>query len=237
MAQLDGTPYWQESAPMSRYPALDRNIKVDVAIVGAGITGLTAAYLLKRAGRTVAVIDRGRCGGVDTGHTTAHVTCVTDLDLSALVKHFGRDHAQAAWDAGLAALFGNRHHRRGQRASTATGHGCRATKFAALTANAEEEGPRLQQEAAIAAELGFDARYLDAVPFFDRPGIEFDGQARFHPRKYLAALAACVERRWIARVRAYRIRRGRGRSAVGEGRGTHDRVRLCDHCHPHAAAG
>ena len=191
MAQLDGTPYWQESAPMSRYPALDRNIKVDVAIVGAGITGLTAAYLLKRAGRTVAVIDRGRCGGVDTGHTTAHVTCVTDLDLSALVKHFGRDHAQAAWDAGLAAL---------SEIDTIVADNafdCHwewvpGYKFAALTANADEEGPRLQQEAALAAELGFDARYLDAVPFFDRPGIEFGGQARFHPRKYLAALAAYV---------------------------------------------
>ena len=103
-AQLDRTPYWQDSSSITRYPALDRNLSVDVAIVGAGITGLTAAYLLKRAGRTVAVIDRGRCGGVDTSHTTAHVTCVTDSDLSELVKHFGRDHAQAVWDAGLAAI-------------------------------------------------------------------------------------------------------------------------------------
>ena len=89
MAQLDGTPYWQESAPMSRYPALDRNIKVDVAIIGAGITGLTTAYLLKRAGRTVAVIDRGRCGGVDTGHTTAHILEATDADYRQLVRAHG----------------------------------------------------------------------------------------------------------------------------------------------------
>jgi glycine/D-amino acid oxidase-like deaminating enzyme/nitrite reductase/ring-hydroxylating ferredoxin subunit len=191
MAQLDGTPYWQESSPMSRYPALDRNLKVDVAIIGAGITGLTTAYLLKRAGRTVAVIDRGRCGGVDTGHTTAHVTCVTDLDLSALVKHFGRDHAQAAWDAGLAALAEI------DTIVANEGIDCHwewvpGYKFAALTAHAEKEGPRLQEEAALASELGFDARFLDAVPFFNRPGIEFGGQARFHPRKYLAALAALV---------------------------------------------
>ncbi len=191
MAQLDGTPYWQEAAPMPRYPALDRNLKVDVAIIGAGITGLTTAYLLKRAGRTVAVIDRGRCGGVDTGHTTAHVTCVTDLDLSALLKHFGRDHAQAAWDAGLAALA---------EIDTIVANediDCHwervpGYKFAALTANADDEGPRLKKEAALASELGFDARFLDAVPFFNRPGIEFGGQARFHPRKYLRALAALV---------------------------------------------
>jgi glycine/D-amino acid oxidase-like deaminating enzyme/nitrite reductase/ring-hydroxylating ferredoxin subunit len=177
---------------MSRYRLLDRNLTVDVAIIGAGITGLTAAYLLKRAGRTVAVIDRGRAGGVDTTHTTAHVTCVTDLDLSELVKRFGRDHAQAAWDAGLAAL---------SEIDTIVADNaidCHwewvpGYKFAALNADTKKEAGRLQQEAALALELGFDARFMDAVPFFERPGVEFAGQARLHPRKYLAALAALID--------------------------------------------
>ncbi len=191
MAQLDGTSYWQDSSSMARYPALDRNLNVDVAIIGAGITGLTAAYLLKRAGRTVAVIDRSRCGGVDSGHTTAHVTCVTDLDLSELVNTFGRDHAQAAWDAGLAAIA---------QIDTIVGDeeiDCHwewvpGYKFAALTADAASDARRFQKEAALATDLGFEASFLEAVPFFDRPGVEFGGQGRFHPRKYLAALAALV---------------------------------------------
>jgi glycine/D-amino acid oxidase-like deaminating enzyme/nitrite reductase/ring-hydroxylating ferredoxin subunit len=176
---------------MPRYPALHRNLTVDVAIVGAGITGLTTAYLLKRAGRTVAVIDRGRCGGVDTAHTTAHVTCVTDSDVSELVDHFGKDHAQAAWDAGLAAIA--------EMDTIVTDnaidcHWARVPgyKFAALTADADKERGRLQREASLASELGFDARFLDAVPFFNRPGVEFGGQARIHPGKYLAGLAALV---------------------------------------------
>ena len=103
-AELETQSYWEDSASVSRYPSLDRNLTVDCVVIGAGITGLTAAYLLKRSGRKVAVIDRRRCGGVDSGLTTAHLTCVTDLDLSDLVKHFGRDHAQAVWDAGLAAI-------------------------------------------------------------------------------------------------------------------------------------
>lgn len=192
MAELDGAPYWQDGSPISRYPALDRDLTVDVAIIGAGITGLTAAYLLKKAGRSVAVIDRGRVAGMDTGHTTAHVTCVTDLDLSELVKNFGRDHARATWDAGLAAIS------EVDRIVTTEAIDCRwewapGYKFAAVAAKEDEEGPRLQKEAALAADLGFDARFLDAVPFFDRPGIEFGGQARFHPRKYLSALAALVD--------------------------------------------
>jgi len=191
MAELDGS-YWLDSATMPRFGALERNVKVDVAIIGAGITGLTTAYLLKRAGQSVAVIDRQRVGGVDSMNTTAHLTCVTDVDLTTLVKDFGIDHARAAWDAGLAAILEI------DAIASREGIECnfdwaRGYKFAALTANAEDEAPRLQREAGLATELGFDARYLDAVPFFNRPGVEFEGQARFHPRKYLSALAALVD--------------------------------------------
>jgi len=191
-AQLDVKPYWHDSSQMPRFRPLERDLRVDVGIVGGGITGLTAAYLLKRAGKTVAVIDRDRLGGVDTGHTTAHVTCVTDADLSDLVADFGRDHAQATWDAGLAAIA---------EIDTIVENesiDCHwdwvpGYKFAALDGDAQKEADRLRKEAAIARDLGFEVTFLDAVPFFNRPGIEVSGQARFHPRRYLAALASLVD--------------------------------------------
>ena len=97
-------PYWADSASLPSFPKIDRDLDVDVVIVGGGITGLTTAYLLRLAGQSVALVERGKCGDVDTGHTTAHVTMVTDRRLSELVRRFGRSHAQAVWDAGLAAL-------------------------------------------------------------------------------------------------------------------------------------
>jgi len=191
-AQLDVKPYWHDSSQIRRFPSLERDLRVDVAIVGAGITGLTAAYLLKRAGKSVAVIDRDRIGGVDTGHTTAHVTCVTDRDLGGLVQDFGRDYAQAVWDAGLAAIaeIDTIVERESIDCHWAWVPGY---KFAALNGDAQKEADRLRKEAAVAAELGFEVSFLDTVPFFNRPGIEVSGQARFHPRKYLAALAALVD--------------------------------------------
>src|SRR5437764_11765676 len=100
----DTRPFWIDSTPLPRYPKLERDESVDVLVIGAGITGLTAAYLLTLAGRRVAVIERERCAQIDTGHTSAHLTMVTDSWLSELSKAFGSNHAQAAWDAGLAAI-------------------------------------------------------------------------------------------------------------------------------------
>ena len=79
------TPLWDDT-PLPSYPPLDHPLSVDVVVVGAGITGITAAYLLKRAGCTVALLERRKVGGVDTGCTSAHLTAIVDQDLPSLVS-------------------------------------------------------------------------------------------------------------------------------------------------------
>ena len=101
---MRNVPVWIDDTPIRKFPKLQRNISVDVLVVGAGVTGITVAYLLKKAGSTVALIERERVASIDTGHTTAHLTYVTDVQLQQLVRNFGEDHAQAAWDAGAAAI-------------------------------------------------------------------------------------------------------------------------------------
>ena len=202
MAELDTTPYWLTSTTLPRFAPLDRDLQVDVVVIGGGITGITAAYLLKQAGRTVALLDRGRAAGIDTGHTTAHLTCVTDTRLTELVEYFGEDHATAVWDAGFAAIAQIDDLVRTQRIDChfawVSGYlhapidASASDANAKVNANAGADIDALREEAELIAKLGFDARFVDRIPLMNTPGIEIDGQARFHPLKYLSALLARI---------------------------------------------
>jgi glycine/D-amino acid oxidase-like deaminating enzyme len=192
-ARLETTPYWSESA-LPIFPKVASDQRVDVVVVGAGITGLTAAYLLATAGKKVALLERGRCAQIDTGHTSAHLTMVTDAGLVELTRQFGRDHARAVWDGGLAAISQIDELVREQHIECAfnwvDGYLHAASGEAAASAV-----DKLQEEASVASDLGFDAAYLDDVPFVGGPGVRFDNQARFHPRQYLAGLARAITQR------------------------------------------
>jgi glycine/D-amino acid oxidase-like deaminating enzyme/nitrite reductase/ring-hydroxylating ferredoxin subunit len=184
---LDTTPLWvDESRPLT-YAPLDRDLHVDVVVIGAGITGLTAAYLLKQAGKTVALIERRHVCESDTGHTTAHLTAVTDRSLSDLAGSLGEDHAQAVWDAGFAAISQLHEITLAERIDCDF-----AWVPGYLFSSAKEDLERARidcgREAEIAEKLGFDALYMDDVPMFRRPGVRYEGQARFHPMKYVSAL-------------------------------------------------
>jgi glycine/D-amino acid oxidase-like deaminating enzyme len=191
MADETTNSYWMDNTPAPRFSALKEDIAVDVLIVGAGITGVTAAYLLKQAGHSVALVDKHRCLGGETSFTTAHLTCVTDSTLSQLIGSFGRDHAQAAWDAQLAAIDAidrivSREHIKCQFDWVP---GYLFNPAPQIGRPAGDTTPLdLEQEAQLAAELGFDAEFVPSVPFIKRPGVRFENQAKFHPRKYVIAV-------------------------------------------------
>jgi ribulose 1,5-bisphosphate synthetase/thiazole synthase len=76
--------FWIASTLQSSYPTLTQDLKVDVAIVGAGLAGITAAMLLKKAGKSVAVLEAGRVAEGVSGHTTAKITALHQL----ILRHF-----------------------------------------------------------------------------------------------------------------------------------------------------
>jgi glycine/D-amino acid oxidase-like deaminating enzyme/nitrite reductase/ring-hydroxylating ferredoxin subunit len=183
---METNPYW-DSNLVPCFEGISSDLEVDVVVVGAGLTGVTTAYLLKKGGAKVALLERRRCAGGDTGRTTAHLTCVTDKRLTELVQDFGKDAARAFWEGGLAAI---------DKISSIVREEKIECDFkwvpgylhGSLKTNDSEEGKQLEKEAKLASELGFTAEYLAQVPYANRPGIRFTNQAKFHPLKYLAPL-------------------------------------------------
>lgn len=191
MASLQTTPYWQAAGPWPEYPSLDRDLSVDAVVIGGGTTGATAAYLLKEAGLTVALVERDRCGLGDTSHTSAHLTAVADGHFRTLIQSLGRDHAEAVWDAGLASMdeISRITHQESIDCDLNWVPGYLTERFESPNARDKE---LLRDIAFEADRSGFDAQFVETVPPLGRAGVRFDGQARFHPLKYLAGLVAAV---------------------------------------------
>lgn len=190
------TPLWYADAGIPRFDGLAGDARADVVVVGAGITGLTTALLCAQAGASVVVLERDRIGAGDTGHTSAHLTMVLDESLTSLVQRFGREHGRAAWDAGVAAIAD---------IERIVGEEAIECDFAIvdgyrhLPVDATNETTKtLNDEAALAQELGFDCELVGAAPLVGRPAIRFPGQARIHPRRYLAGLVTALTRLGVA---------------------------------------
>jgi glycine/D-amino acid oxidase-like deaminating enzyme len=139
----------------------------------------------------LALIERERAAIRDTGHTTAHLTYVTDTGLVTLQKKFGAGHAQAVWEAGAAAI---------DEIETTVVREAIDCEFARvpgylhapIDCDSKDDNQDLKKVACLAQQFGFDAAFLESIPHFGVPGIRFADQARFHPRKYLARLIEMI---------------------------------------------
>lgn len=194
---MNNVPYWLEAVSPGGFPALDSDLKVEVLIIGGGVTGLTAAYLMRRAGLEVALIEKHRIGGGESGHTTAHLTWMTDTRLTDLVSLCGENDAALAWRAGRDAMDCIR--------TIVAEIGC-DVELAAIPghlvmaegADPDTEPERLRKEVALAHRFGFECGYVNTLAPTGRPGIIFPDQMKFHPLRYLNALAEAAVRAGVS---------------------------------------
>jgi glycine/D-amino acid oxidase-like deaminating enzyme/nitrite reductase/ring-hydroxylating ferredoxin subunit len=181
--------FWLESTPDTDYPTLTSGISVDLAVIGGGITGLTAAVLLKRSGKTVAVVESKRIVRGASGYTTAKVTCGHGVIYSQLTKTFGAEGARMYAAANQAAV---------EQIAQLVGDSAIDCDFERkenyVYAESREETESIEHEVEAAKRCGLDASFVEETPLpYDVAGaIRLESQAQFHPRRYLLALAETV---------------------------------------------
>jgi glycine/D-amino acid oxidase-like deaminating enzyme/nitrite reductase/ring-hydroxylating ferredoxin subunit len=179
--------YWIASTPTTGYESAPDELTVDVAVLGGGIAGLSAATALKQAGRTVAVVEAARILEGVTGNTTAKVTASHGLLYAHLIDHFGEEKARLYAGAQQAAIE--------HVALTADKEGidCDLVRTESYVYS-EDDVEQVQAEVEAARRLGLPVSYVaeTPLPYEIRGAIRYDDQLRFHPRKYLLALATAI---------------------------------------------
>src|SRR5699024_2049607 len=104
--QLDQHPnsYWTNVDKTAEFPRLDKDIQVDVAIIGAGISGITSGYLLANEGLNVAILEANKILHGTTGHTTAEMTAKHCMIYDQLNTRCVKSKAKVDYDANREAL-------------------------------------------------------------------------------------------------------------------------------------
>lgn len=178
---------WLATTDGPRYSSLEGDRTVDVAVIGAGIAGLSTAIRLTERDKRVAVIERDRVGAAVTGHTTAKVTSQHGLKYDHLLDTVGTKRARQYAEANQNALAAVADRSEGFDAEFE-----RATAYVYAADPSERE--QVREEANAAARLGLPAGFIEEVdlPYETAGAVRFTDQGQFHPRKYVLGLAAAV---------------------------------------------
>lgn len=184
---------WMRTADVPEYAPLAADLDADVCVVGAGIAGITTAYLLGRAGRKVVVLDDGPVAGGETGRTTAHLSWALDDFYSRIERMHGAEGARMAAESHRTAVDLI------ERTVREEGIACDFERLPGFWfAEDASGGKELDEELAAAKRAGAgDVERLvqvPGVPFRTEAALRFSDQAQFHPLRYMAALAAAITR-------------------------------------------
>src|SRR5665213_1456322 len=184
---------WMATATLPPFSILAKNEHADVCIVGAGIAGLTIAYLLGRAGRSVIVLDDGPIVSGETERTTAHLATALDDRYFELERLHGKKGARLAAESHAAAID------QIERIVLEEKIACDFERVDGyLFVPPDESTEILERELAAAQRAGLtDLEIITRAPLgsFDTgKALRFPRQGQFHPLKYLTALVQAIIR-------------------------------------------
>lgn len=188
-------PLWIDTANVQAYPQLgDQHLTADVCIVGAGIAGLTTAYLLAKAGRSVIVLDMDSVGSGQTCRTTAHLASAIDDRYFEIERMHGPENTVLVANSQVCAID------QIEQIIRAENIDCQFERLPGyLFLGPDDDESLLDRELEAAHRAGLTKvikiKNAPLKAFETGPCLEFPQQAQFHPMLYLAGLAEAVIRK------------------------------------------
>ncbi len=171
---------WSESCNFRQREVLDKDIKTDILIIGAGIAGILIAYMLKQSGRDVVLIDAAQIASGNTKNTTAKITSQHYLIYNKLISEFGEEKAREYARANELAI------KEYKKIIEEREIDCDFEEKPAYIYSLNEIDS-LKEEVEAAIRVGINAEFVEKanLPFKINGAVKFNNQAQFNPLKFL----------------------------------------------------
>lgn len=171
---------WSDSCEFKDRDTLYRDIEIDIVVIGAGLSGILTAYMLKKSGRDVVLIDSGKTAGGNTKNTTAKITSQHNLIYSKLISEFGEDKARQYALANEAAI------KKYKEIIEENKIDCDFEEKSAYVYSLDKTD-KIKEEVQAAKKLGISAEFVEEtnLPFKVFGAVKFNNQAQFNPLKFL----------------------------------------------------
>lgn len=183
--------YWLDSVKNNNFSFsnLDTDIDVDVCIIGGGITGISTAYMLSKAGLKVCILEKDKIAHHATGNTTAKITSQHGLFYDYLINTFSSDFAKGYLDANQEAISNMKNIIDNEKIDCDFEY---QDNF--VFTNDESEVSKIKHEVTAVNSLGFNAELVNDIPlpFPILSAIKFPNQAQFNPLKYVHGLCKSI---------------------------------------------
>ncbi|TCP27084.1 glycine/D-amino acid oxidase-like deaminating enzyme [Scopulibacillus darangshiensis] len=182
-------PYWRDFIDLPAFTSLQEDIKADAVIVGGGITGITAAYLLASEGLQVVLLEASKLLNGTTGHTTAKITAQHHLIYDEIISHMGKSKARLYYEANMDALAFIRKTVQDQHIDCDF-----SDEDAYIYATTDQYARKLEKEYKAYQNLNINGELKDKMPLDlnIKKALVMKDQAQFHPIHYLAHLIQVI---------------------------------------------
>ena len=174
---------WKKTCDREKRQALEGHIRADTAVIGGGMAGVLTAWHLEQSGVSTVILEADQIGGGQTGNTTAKITSQHGMFCHTFLEKKGEETSRKYVQANQDAVEEYKKIVREEHID------CGLIECDACVYSDDEEKIRMETEAA--RSLGIDASFKTQVeiPVSCAGAVCFPGQARFHPLKFIGALA------------------------------------------------